>query len=145
MAQYRIEAAEEADLGPCACCGGTIRRVWGYIHYGDAALAAYFVTWTGGQAARHGANWDFVVGAWGQGTTAEDRVAISLAMRMTDGAPEFMVIDAEGREMAAPEVAGKALDREEAVGSRLADAVFGMVDAIWAGDKRLEELSGPAG
>ena len=105
MAQYRIEAAEEAELGPCACCGGMTRRVWGYVHYGDAALAAYFVTWTEGQTARHGANWDFVVGTWDRAATAEDRVAVSLAMRATDHGPEFMVIDAEGRAMATISIA----------------------------------------
>jgi hypothetical protein len=142
MAQYRIEAAEEARLGSCACCGGTSRRVWGYVHYGDAALAAYFVTWTEGQVAKHGANWDFVVGTWGEGTTAENRVAVALAMRLLDSGPEFMVIDAEGREMAFPEVAGKAMARHEVIGTQLAEAVFGMVDAVWVEDKRLEELSG---
>jgi hypothetical protein len=100
------------------------------------------VTWTEGQVARHGANWDFVVGTWGDGTTAEDRVAVSLAMRVMDQGPQFMVIDAEGREMATAEVAGKAMSRDEVVGSQLADAVFGMIDAVWAEDKRLNELSG---
>ena len=142
MAQYRIEAAEEAVLGPCKCCGGTTRRVWGYVHYGDAALAAYFVTWTEGEVARHGANWDFVVGAWGEGTTSESRVAVSLAMRVNERGPEFMVIDAEGRDMATPELVGKVMGRDDVVGTPLAEAVFGMVDAVWAGDKRLGELIG---
>lgn len=142
MAQYRIETAEERDFGPCACCGGTTFRAWGYVHYGEATLAAYFVTWTRGQVARHGANWDFVLGTWNEGTTAEDRVAVSLGMRLQDQGPEFMVIDAAGRDMADPEVAGKAMSRDEVVGGPLAEAVFGMVDAIWAGDERLGELAG---
>ena len=116
--------------------------MWGYVHYGEAALAAYFVTWTEGQVPRHGANWDFVVGTWGQGTTAEDRVAVSLAMRVMDRGPEFMVIDAEGREIATAELAGKVMARDEVVGTKLAEVVFGMVDAIWEDDKRLMELSG---
>ena len=141
MARYRIETADEARFGPCDCCGGETRRVWGYVHYGDAALAAYFVTWTEGQVPKHGADWDFVVGNWNQGATAEDRVAVSLAMRATDHGPEFMVIDAKGREMAATEIAAKAMGRDEVVGTKLADAVFGMVDEIWAGDRRLGDLA----
>lgn len=140
MAQYRIEESEQKEFGPCSCCGGATLRVWGYVHYGDAALAAYFVTWTKGQVARHGANWDFLVGSWGDGTTEADRVAVSLAMRVMDRGPEFMVIDAAGRDMAAG-LAGKVMARDEVVGTQLADAVFGMVDAIWAGDIRLRELT----
>jgi hypothetical protein len=34
------------------------------------------------------------------------------------------------------------MSRDEVVGSQLADAVFGMIDAVWAEDKRLNELSG---
>ena len=139
MARYRIETVDETRLGGCACCGGAIRRLWGYVHYGDAALAAYFVTWTEGRLARHGAEWDFVLGGWGEGSSAEDRIAVSLAMRSTDQGPEFMLVDAEGRASAAAGVAARAMSREEAAGSRIADAVFGMVDAIWAGDPRLAE------
>lgn len=139
MAIYRIETVDETALGVCACCGGTLRRLWGYVHYGDAALAAYFVTWTEGQLPRHDAEWDFVVGGWGEGSSAEDRLAVSLAMRSTDGGPEFMLVDAEGRGAADAEVAARAMSRDEVVGTKLADAVFGMVDAIWAGDARLAE------
>lgn len=142
MAQYRIETAEETTSGPCACCGGTTRRVWGYVHYGDAVLAAYFVTWTVGEVARHGAAWDFIVGPWGEGATAEDRVAVSLSMMVMDRGPEFMVIGAEGRGLVAREAAGKAMARDEVIGTQLADAVFGMVDAVWESDARLAELTG---
>jgi hypothetical protein len=138
MAQYVIESADEGRFGPCSCCGGETRRVWGYVRYGDAALAAYFVTWIEGQLDRHGANWDFVMGTWGEGAAAGDRVAVALAMRMTGQGPEFMVIDAAGRDMAGPELAGKAMARDELLGTQLAEAVFGMVDAIWAEDGRLE-------
>jgi hypothetical protein len=141
MAQYRIEPAEQREFGPCACCGGTTMRVWGYVQYGEATLAAYFVTWTKGQVARHGANWDFIVGTWGEGTTAEDRVAVALAMRVMDRGPEFMVIDAMGRDMAASDLAGKAMSRDQVLGTQLADAVFGMVDAIWLEDQRVKDLT----
>lgn len=142
MAQYRIEPVDETRFGPCSCCGGEARRVWGYVRYGDAAVAAYFVTWTSGQAEKHGADWDFVMGNWAEGSGPADRVAVSLAMRRGERGPEFMVIDAEGRDMAAADLAGKAMGREEVAGTKLADAVFGMIDAVWMGDRRLSELSG---
>lgn len=69
----RREIADSSDFGPCDCCSANSRTVWGYLHRGDAAEAAYFVQWTLGQVDRHGANFDLIVGKWGTGTSRHDR------------------------------------------------------------------------
>src|SRR5262245_58702006 len=95
----RLEAEPDgsADLGPCPCCGNMTRRVWGFIRTPKATLAAYFVQWTPGRVKDHGALFDLIVGRWGEGASAADRVAVTLDYRLLDDGPGFMVIDATGR------------------------------------------------
>src|SRR6266511_4255665 len=71
--ELTIEPTGAKDLGPCACCSNATRRVWGFAHRGDTPEAAYFVEWVAGAVLRHGANFDLILGAWGDGTTASDR------------------------------------------------------------------------
>jgi hypothetical protein len=104
--------------------------------------AAYFVEWTAGQVARHGAFFDLILGRWGDGTSAADRAAVSMEMRVMDGEPQFMIIDAGTREVGKSDLASAAFEREKVVGSPLAEVVFGMVDAIWIGDGRITEVKG---
>jgi len=142
MAQYKILPEEEEAPGTCDCCGSPFRRVWGFVRYGDATLACYFVTWAEKQLVKHGANWDFILGSWDDRAVPEERIAVSLAMRLGDKGPEFMVLDANDRDMDFSKMAAKAMTREEVVETKLAEAVFGMLDAIWSQDARLTELSG---
>lgn len=141
MPEYAVFAEEEKDLGPCDCCGTMTHRVWGWVNHGPDTVAAYFVTWTKGDPKGHGAAFDFVIGRWGDGTTAADRVAVALDLRFSERGPEFMVVDAEPRGMAREGVAESALNRSQVIGTKVADAVFGMVDAVWVEDARIKELT----
>jgi hypothetical protein len=118
--------------------------VWGEVVLDDRTEAVYYVHWTLGEVDRHGAHIDLIVGAWGDGTSSADRKAISLEFRRTERGPEFMVIDATRREIAASSLVGSALDRVQVIGTPLASQVFGMVDSIWVGDPRIGEISGAA-
>ncbi len=130
---------------PCECCGSKTRRVWGFVHYGPATEAAYFVGWTPGAVLRHGAAFDLILGAWGDGTGPGDRVAVSVAFKVTDRGPEFMVVDATGRAHVKPTMVERALTRAEVMGTPMAARAFAVLDAIWLGDPRLAELVSPAG
>jgi REP element-mobilizing transposase RayT len=144
MADLELEPTGIQELGPCTCCGDRTRRVWGFVHRGDTTEAAYFVEWAPGKVAGHGAHVDLIVGNWGEGAGATDRVAVALEFRRTDRGPSFMVIDATGRSLASSELAGASLRREEVVGAPLAKRVFEIVDAIWLQDGRIREVTGRA-
>ena len=51
-----------------------------------------------------------------------------------------MVVDAAGRVSADSDVVGSSLKRSDVIGTPLVSQVFALVDAICAGDPRLDEL-----
>ena len=136
----RVEQAGSADTGKCQCCGRTSRCVWGYVHSGQGALAAYFVHWTLGHVSDRGANIDLIIGRWGDSTNSDDRCAVSLAYRRLDTGPSFMVLDAATRDIAKNSLVGRALARTQVIGQPIADDVFAVCDAVWLQDPRITEL-----
>ena len=134
--RFAIEQMGE-NSGHCDCCGRESRSVWGMVRDGDAALAAYWMTWTAGHLSEQGANLDLVIGRWGEDASADDRVIVSLLHRQQpDGSPALMVIDAGDRPAAKGGLAGTALARVDVVGTPLAAQVFALVDAIYEQDGR---------
>jgi hypothetical protein len=140
MQGWRIIPEAEKESDPCACCGGVTKRVWGYLLREEVMQAAFFVEWTQGQVRRHEAFFDLIVGRWGDGTTAEDRVAVSLEMRVMEEGPQFMVVDAGVREVGKSDLVSAVFGRDQVIGTPLAEVVFGMVDAVWVGDERIAEV-----
>ena len=53
-----------------------------------------------------------------------------------------MVIDATERPIAAGDLVGRALRREEVIDTPLAKQAFDIIDAIWLQDQRIEEIRG---
>jgi hypothetical protein len=142
--EITVEPDGSKDSGPCGCCGNMSRAVWGYIRDAGNPLAAYYVHWTLGRVD-HGANFDLVLGKWGEGTSSKDRCVVAVAFRWMSNNPQFMVIDAEGRPAAKPgALADRALRRDQVIGTPLAAEVFAMIDAIWLKDQRIAELARPA-
>ena len=138
-----VEPTGQKDFGACPCCGNVSRRVWGFVHAPDAALAAYFVHWTVGKVADHWPNFDLIIGRWGDGATAADRRLVALEYRLLDTGPSFRVIDARGRPAADSQLAGKVLRRCDVIGRKIAPIAFAVVDAVLAQDDRVSELVGP--
>ena len=136
-----VEPTGAKELGPCECCGNITRRVWGLANRGTAAEAAYFVEWTAGAIARHGAHFDLIIGRWGEDATSAHRVAVSLAFRHTAEGPQFMVIDASERPTAGSNLVGRAMSRSDVLDTPLAAQAFAIVDAIWLHDNRIAELT----
>jgi len=131
-----VEPTGESS-GRCDCCGRQSRHVWGFVLSQEETVAAYFVHWTIGHLADVGANIDFIIGRWGDDTLSKDRVAVSLVHReQEDGAPAIMVIDAAERPVAASDLVGRALARDEVIGTPLATTVFALIDAIYLHDGR---------
>lgn len=136
-----IEPDGSHDTGVCPCCGRMSRRVWGYVRRDGDPFAAYFVHWTRGHVPEQGANIDVIVGDWGDGTTADQRVGVALLYRLLTTGPAMMVIDGAGR-FDSPLV-GHALARTDVVNTPLAKDVFAVADAILDQDERVEELLEP--
>jgi hypothetical protein len=141
MSGRELEVAGQQDVGLCDCCNAMSRSVWGYVHQGAATEAAYLVHWTLGHVAEHGAHFDLILGRWGDDATAADRFAVSLEFRPTERGPAFMVIDAKGRPVSESELVGRALSRDEVIGTPLAKRAFDVIDFIWLQDHRIQEVT----
>jgi hypothetical protein len=142
MEALEIETSGCNDYGPCECCGNMSRRVWGYVHSATGSVAAYFVHWTLTRVADHGANFDLIIGKWGEGASSADRDVVSLAYRLEATGPSFMVIDATDRPAATGGLADRVLLRSQVVGKPIAKQAFAIVDAILAKDERVVEVLG---
>ena len=141
-ADTKIEQAGSSDTGVCDCCGRSSRCVWGYAHTHDRCIAAYFVHWTLGHIPDRGANIDIILGEWGEAATADRRNAIGLAYRLTETGPSMMVVDAETRPFSRNSLVGRALRRNEVIGTPVAQEAFAVADAILSKDERVAELLG---
>ncbi|HMF15975.1 MAG TPA: hypothetical protein VKE98_02160 [Gemmataceae bacterium] len=143
MHALQVEPAGTNDYGPCECCGSNSRCVWGYIHSPEGTLASYLVHWTLGRVTDHGANFDLILGKWNAEAMAADRCLVSLAYRLFEDGPQFMVIDGHQRPASKNELVGRVLGRSEVIGRPIAENAFAAVDAILAQDVRVLELLGP--
>jgi hypothetical protein len=140
--QITIEPTGAKDTGTCDCCGRVSRCVWGLAHAEDRPLAAYYVHWTLGHVPDRGANIDLILGEWGEAATSKDRDALALAYRLMDTGPSMMVIDAQTRPASSSPLVGRALRRDDVIGTASAQEAFAIADAILVQDERVAELLG---
>lgn len=90
------DKGNQKELGPCPHCGQKTSRVWGYVYQSNAALAAYYVEWTPLHPDKD-ASFDLIVGKWGEDAHADDRQGISVAFRVLESGPAFIVQNAATR------------------------------------------------
>jgi hypothetical protein len=140
VSDLRVEPSKSNDFGPCECCGAMSRTVWGYLYENDEARAVYYVQWTLGQVPRHGANIDLLMGSWGDGSTPEQRVAVSLVYRVGDHGPEFASIDPDEREHAKTGLAAHRIPGRHVLGNRVGADAYAFLHAIFGQDQRVAEL-----
>jgi hypothetical protein len=133
------EASNEREFGPCPDCGQQTKRVWGYVYRDDAAIAAYFVEWTPSHQERD-AMFDLIIGKWGDSAGAADRKAASVAYRVLETGPSFMVQDASTRRIGSSSLVSEALSRNDVVGKQVASEVFAICDLIYLADPRIASL-----
>ena len=134
-----IEKGEEIAPTYCECCGRRTKVVNGFVSDEAGALATYRIRWTEGHVVENGAEFDLIVGEWG-GAPSSDRSAVSLLYRVTGHGPGFMIVDAADRALATSPLVGRALGRDEVVGTPLAAEVFAILDAVWLQDERIASL-----
>src|SRR5690242_15164786 len=139
MEERSIELSGSHDFGPCDCCGTNSRTVWGYVYCNGDAEAVYYVHWSLGKVAEHGAHFDLIILQWVEGKEDADRQTVSLEYQPGLG---VMVKDAGKRKIAQEKFAGKALSRDEVIGKPLAQQAFDIFDTIWLKDGRVAEVTG---
>lgn len=140
MTSLHVEPTGENPATKCDCCGNETKTVWGYVYDSNKALAAYFVQWTR-NSPQHYPNFDFLIGTWGDDAAGNDRVLVSFTYRPARGGGAFMAIDGNQRPAADSPLCHKALSRKDVVeNSRLMELSTQLIDAIWLGDTRINEL-----
>ena len=142
VAGITIELTGTNDTGICDCCGRSSRCVWGCAYADGRCSAAYYVHWTLRHVPDRGANIDLILGEWGEAATAERRSGLALAYRLMDTGPSMMVIDANARPFSRSPLIGKALRRDEVIGTPHAQEAFAIANAVLAQDERVAELIG---
>ncbi|MCF4167646.1 hypothetical protein L2U69_18520 [Zavarzinia compransoris] len=140
--KIEIELDKARDTGVCPCCGHTSRVVSGFVYADGDAYAMYNVHWTVGHVAEYGANFDLVLGEFGEGATNEDQFLVALDYRLFETGPGFIVIDADTRPFAKNDDVRPGFSRDDVIGTSVAGYAFMMADAILALDPRIEEILG---
>jgi len=116
------------------------RTVWGYVYVNGESRAVYYVQWTLGQVARHGANIDLLMGEWAEGSTPEQRVAVSLVYRVGPHGPEFASIDPQGRPHVDSGLAAHCIPGRHVLGNPVGADAYTFLHAILGQDARVAEL-----
>ena len=123
----------------CECCGKVSKTICGDVSIRDKTLAIYYVQWTVG-SIEHLPNIDLIMGPWGDGADPDERVLISLAYDHGPDGGGFTITDSEARPANSRQLCGRALKREEVIGTPFAQEAFQLVDAICLHDPRIEEV-----
>jgi hypothetical protein len=89
----RIELGDLASFS-CPDCGRDSATVHGYLYDINGETSVYFAGFTHGHPERR-ANMLVSLGGWGEGKTAEDRIAIPLQVWFANGDVKFTLSPAE--------------------------------------------------
>jgi len=127
------------STGHCDCCGKQSKTIWGDLADSSGAKAVYFVQWTVDEP-EHMPNVDIVIGPWGDETSPNDRVLVSLLYQPRPGGGSFMVANGKGRPADDRSICSRALERADVVGTPLANQVFSLVDSLWLTEPRIEGI-----
>lgn len=123
--------------GHCDCCGLESQTVWGNICADGVIVACYFIHWTRGQSV-HYPSLDFLIGSWGE-NAQNDRVLVSWVYSASHN--QFMIVDSASRPAARSDLCSQALTRDQVLSNpQLVEDAKAVLDAVWLGDKRIEEV-----
>ena len=69
-----------------------------------------------------------------------ERKAISVAFRVLNSGPSFMVQDAGARRIGSSPLVSEALNRKDVIGTHIAEEIFEVCDLIYLADPRIADL-----
>ncbi|MGE0786361.1 MAG: hypothetical protein AB7S26_11780 [Sandaracinaceae bacterium] len=138
MQNIRVEPTKQNDVD----CGdhGVSRTVWGYLYVEEVARAVYYVQWTLERERENGANVDLVMGSWGDESTPEQRVAVSLVYRVGPDGPELKSIDPDGRPHATNGLAAHLIPARHVLGNPVGADAYAFLHAVFGQDPRVAAL-----
>ncbi len=126
---------QHQHLGICPCCGSDTACTRGVVLSDGKRIARYLVKWTVGDPS-HGMGW--LISLPQTGTACD--VAVSL--RYSFEHDSFMVRHLGDEPWTPDDLAGfgELLDRDQVIGTPLADRTFAIVDDIWSSDPYVMEF-----
>jgi hypothetical protein len=122
-----IEFEPPIDTGPCSCCGGTTTQLTRFVRSDGDAYAVYLARYSDNHPDRS-AVLTVSLGAFGAGTTADQRAAFVFVLRVMDGALCLRMADAAEAPWGQGTVLGRVLDRAAAEPHPLRGAALDVVD-----------------
>ena len=122
-------------LGVCSCCGSDTACTRGVVLKGGECLASYLVKWTIGDPS-HGMGWLISL------PNAEQGKEVSVSLGYSFEHRSFMVRHLGDYSWEPNELAGfgELLDRDEVIGTPLAERTFAIVDDIWLSDPYVRDF-----
>ena len=126
MSRIEIECDDPVKK-TCECCGGTSTTLTRFVYKDGDAFAIYFALFSDNHPERE-MSVAVSIGEWGDGTTAEDRLAFALILRCREDQYEVMVVNADKSPWQDAEMIGRMLDRDEALAHPWIEEVFHITD-----------------
>ena len=137
-----IEYEAPRDQGPCPCCGGRTTSLTRFVHKDGDAHAVYLATYSDNHQEKL-VSIAAGIGEWGDGTTAEDRVAFAMQLRCNNDGFAVSVIDGSASPWPAAAFLGRLLTREEALANPLIQEAFHLTDHIVLEDEPIKAYLAP--
>jgi len=132
-----VKQVEQKIVGQCDCCGHSTQMAVGEVANQSELQCKYYFYWTEDKQD-HYPSLDLVIGSWADNSSSNDRVLVSLVCLLDRDSRDFSFVSAKERPMASSDMFGEALERDQIVGTKLADQVAEIVDAIWSQDSRIK-------
>ena len=129
-----IEFEPPKESAPCECCGGRTSSFTRFVYLDGDAYAIYYAKFSDNHSDRVVVA-TVSLGAWGEDSTPEQRVAFAMEVRSTESEYQVSLIDAERSPWREAKVIGRTLDREQALAHPLVKEAFHVTDHMVAEDE----------
>lgn len=121
-----VRNAKRRVFGRCDCCGSKTAKVTGTVFLDNKGETLYLARWTIGQP-KHGIAFLILV--------PNQNVFISIFYSFEHSS--FMVVGPKDHDWQIEEDSMRILERNEVIGTSLAEWVFSFIDEIWLNDRHL--------
>lgn len=113
----------------CHCCGSTPKLSGGGLENEERIIAIYLLEWTVAQPS-HVPMLDLIMGPWGDAADPASRMLASLSYSASTAGGQFNVIDSVSRPANIPNVCGRALTRNEILGTTKAAELSWLLESL---------------
>ncbi|WP_200391562.1 hypothetical protein [Roseibacillus ishigakijimensis] len=121
-----VRNSKKKIFGHCDCCDSKTAKITGSVFLEDKGETLYLARWTVGQR-KHGIAFLILV--------PSQNVFISIVYSFEENS--FMVVGPNDQDWQPMNAPMRILNREEVIGTRLAEWAFSFIDEIWTNDRHL--------